>query len=184
MLRQIIAWLHGSPAAPAHSEAIRQIKLQAARDQEEMREHHRRRIAELKADPDPARRKYAKLVERGGQWSDAQIAYNDDPERTGTCPHLAPLELAMRRAGIRTHLRIFSWKDDVTRLLQVRADCCVNAAALNLAPPVSYQEGYQPERHPEDNPWAKLSCDECRSSIELTHSEWSRGTLPWFPSRP
>jgi hypothetical protein len=41
-----------------------------------------------------------------------------------------------------------------------------------------------PERSAEDNPWAKLSCSEHGSAIDLVHSGWPRAGTIWFPSKP
>lgn len=145
-----------------------------------------RRVAELMADP--ARRKYAALVEQGQQWTDEQIAYNENPQLLATCPHLQPIEYAMRLAGIVPRLRAESWSVNAAPVHKIDADCCINEPELNrqfpLPPSVHYTQGYYPERHPLDNPWAQLTCSECDSNIELVHPEWPRTTTQWFPIKP
>ena len=174
------------PPDPEREARIRQIKAEAKRATEEYRERKRVRLAQL--DADPAKRKYAALVERGEEWSDAQIAYHENPLLGATCAHLQPIELAMRAAGVVPKMLEYPWQKDSKPLLRVRADCCVDQAGLRrrhtLAPSVSYQEGYQPERHEHDNPWAQLACAQCDSLIELVHREWPREKTMWFPGRP
>lgn len=153
---------------------LQQIKEKSARDVAAWREQKRLRVAELLADPN--KRPYAALVERGEEWSDEQIAYHEHPNRTATCPHLQPVERAIRQAGIVPKL---------LKPLAVRADCCIRNAELRryftLPESVRYEEGYSPERYYQDNPWARLTCYACGSTIDLVHSEWPRPTTTWFP---
>jgi len=172
---------------PERAAAIREIKAQAARDHEAYQEFKRQRVAELASDPDPVRRKYAVLVERGESWTDAQIAYHEDKSMTATCEHLVEVERAMRKAGIATRLLTTPWRELAT-LASIQARCRVNEVELRyrftLAPSVHYEEGYQPERHEHDNPWAALSCDQCQSRIDLIHPEQGPADIPWFLSEP
>src|ERR1700730_2474129 len=87
-----------APPDPGREERMKKLREEGERAMVEIRERRRIRIAQLLADP--AKAKYAPLVERGQEWSDEQIAYNEDPNLTGTCPHLQPTEHAMRMAGI------------------------------------------------------------------------------------
>src|SRR6185295_6370151 len=57
-----------------------------------------RRLAHLAADP--LRRKYVALIKGGEHWTDEQIDYDIDPAWTVTCPHLRPIEKAMRAARL------------------------------------------------------------------------------------
>lgn len=123
------------------------------------------RVADLNADP--SRRAYAARVERGEQWSDAQIAYDLDRAALATCSHLQPIERRMRDRGI-----------TVKRYGQnaVFADCVVDADALAtcglLAPPAAYEEYYAPERGPSDIPVAGIYCWICGDSrINLKHPD-------------
>jgi len=175
-----------TPLDPAAAARIRQIKEESARAAAQYRERKRLRLAELNADP--AKRAYVARVERGEEWSDAQIAYHENPLLAATCAHLQPIELAMRAAGVVPKMLEYPWQQDGVPLLKVRADCCINEAALRQRHPlpacVAFQQGYQPERHEQDNPWAQLACAECKSVIELTHNEWPREKTVWFPTQP
>lgn len=161
-------------------------KISAAQRTELWKEEKRVRVAELLADP--AKHKYAALVERGEQWYDEQIAYFEDPDRTATCPHLRPIEHAMRLAGVAPKVIVKRWLPNYGRSMNIKADCCINEPELRrqfaVAESVHYQEGYSPERHPQDNPWAKLSCSLCDSYMDLVHSEWPRKDTRWFPAKP
>jgi hypothetical protein len=94
----------------------------------------------------------------------------------------------MRLAGVETGLLTRPWLEIPAPTLSVRADCCINEPELKsrftLPESVRYEEGYQPERHYQDNPWAKLSGSQCGSAIDLVHSEWPRATIQWFPTKP
>ena len=118
-------------------------------------------------------------MERGEEWSDEQIAYHEDANLTSTCPHLQPVERAMRQAGIVPKL--------IAPLNKVKADCCINEPELSSRFPraasVRYTEGYRPERHYEDNPCARLTCSQCGSTIELVHPEWPRDNTKWFHAK-
>jgi hypothetical protein len=144
------------------------------------------RVASLSSDPDPARRKYASMVERGEHWNDDQIAYNENIHLTGTCEHLKNIERAMRTAGVRTRLTAQWEQTRLVTLPKISADCRVDVGELwrRFRRPVSvqYLEGFMPERAAEDNPWASLTCAVCGSSIELVHSKYGRPETPGFPS--
>jgi len=155
--------------------------------QADYNERQRLRIAELAADP--AKRKYALWMERGGgYWSDDQIAYNENPNLTATCVHLQPIEHAMRAAGIMTRLLTGTWDQNFAPLPKVRAHCRINEPELKhcftLPASVRYEEKYEPERYETDNPWAQLSCVACQSAIKLVHPEWPNALTKWFPSAP
>jgi hypothetical protein len=140
------------------------------------REARRLRVAELAADP--ARARYAPLVEKGEEWTEENIAYYEDPGDVITCVHLQPIEGAMRRAGV--DLRRY-------RKAEVVAKCHIDDAALQrdftIAPPVRYAEFYQAERYEFDHPTALLICDEHKSMIHVLHPEESgTGEVPVFPA--
>jgi hypothetical protein len=138
-------------------------------------EARRRRVVELAADP--LRAKYAPLVERGEDWSDAHIAYYETPDRTATCPHLQSIERAMRSAGIEVRLY---WESEV--LAKCRIDSTVLERVFPLAPPVRYAEFYHAERAPHDIPTAFLICDEHKSLIHVLHpEETGANEAPLFP---
>ena len=176
----------GAQPDPVRAERISQLREQAKRDQLAYRESQQQRIAILAANP--ATRKYAQLMERGGHWTDGQIAYNEDPNLTGTCVHLRPIERAMRSAGIQTRLLTATWKENYAPLPKIQADCRINESELqrqfHIADPVRYQQGYQPERSEFDNPWASLTCTQCQSSIALEHPDRPRPGAKWFPQDP
>ena len=173
------------PVAPPPP-PVPQLKTDADRRRDAYVEYSQRRIAQLAADP--ARRKYADLMKAGPHWSDEQIAYDQDPHLTATCPHLKPIEQAIRSAGIDARLMTASFEQRFAPLARVQADCRVNVDELKrqfpLPASVAYTEGYQPERSQYDNPWARLACSDCRSAIELVHPEWPRRTTQWFPAAP
>jgi hypothetical protein len=156
--------------------------------QEAMTTAKRLRAAALATDPDPARRKYAALIERGEQWNDDQIAYRENASATGTCVHLREVEQAIRRAGIETRLMAAFRMPNLVTLPRIQADCRLNERELRqrfaLSDDVQYRDGFQPERAAEDNPWASLTCRECSSSIELVHPSDGRRNSRWFPSAP
>jgi hypothetical protein len=144
------------------------------------------RAAALASDPDPRRRKYAPLVERGQRWNDEQIEYAENVRLTGTCVHLQSIERAIREAGIATSLVSEFWRPNLATTPLVCASCQLNLAELRrrfgVAESVKYEEGFRPDRTAEDNPWATLTCGECRSSIEFIHPKEAPAGTPWFPS--
>jgi hypothetical protein len=116
-------------------------------------------------------------------------AYESDPNATASCPHLQPIEHAMRMAGIDV-----KWKGISPYHPIVEAACRINEPELRkrfaLPASVYYKEGYQPERSEWDNPRGDIFCGEClqtdraRCDIQVLHpSECTPGT-PWFPSPP
>ena len=152
----------------------RRAKEHANRQYSAFEEAKRARMAELATDP--KRIKYVPNVERGESWSDEQIAYQENPDANATCVHLRSIERAMRSADIALRLEADA---------KVQANCCIHPQELsNVFPlPVSvrYDTGYYPERCETDNPWARLSCKECRSTIDLIHPEAAKSRTPWFP---
>lgn len=134
-----------------------------------------RRIAELGTDP--VKQKYIPLIAGGEDWSDAQIAYNEDPDMTVTCQHLRPIERDMRGAGIRVR-----WLHSMT----VSAKCGIDRAAIerqyHLTPPTYYVEDYQGDRDARDYPTAFLTCKTCLSAISVMHPDQIRSDTPIFPA--
>jgi len=133
------------------------------------------RLADIYA-ADPVRAKYAPLVRRGEDWSDANIAYQETPGITETCPHLQMIELAMRDGGIA--LRRF-------REGQVSAQCLIDPAALRrafpVAPPIRYaEENFG--RPGDDDLAAFLRCDEHGSVIYVLHRSDAKPDTLVFPS--
>jgi len=138
-------------------------------------EARRRRAAELAADP--ARARYAPLVARGEDWSDEQIAYDENPGKTATCEHLQAIETAMRGAGIEMRL---------SRESVVTAKCRIDIAALNrdfsVTAPVRYAAFYAGNRYDSEHPMAFIICDEHKSRINTLHpDETGASNAPGFP---
>lgn len=134
----------------------------------------RERVARLGADP--ALRKYATLIRQGQPWSDAQIAYNEDPAHTATCVHLQPMERKMRAAGI------------VVRLLHgpaVQADCQIHLRQLTqeygTEAAALYVERHDIDRSYHDPKTAMFWCPACQSNLGVVHPEEAGAATRWFP---
>ena len=138
------------------------------------------------AQPLPVRRTAAKpYVPR--QLTEAELAYPLDLNMTVSCIHLAPIEKAMRMAGI----EVKHQAENIYRPI-VRANCRVNALELKrvfgLSDDVFYKEGYSPERYEFDHPRADIFCLEClksdraRSTIGVIHPDECGPNTPWFPA--
>jgi hypothetical protein len=158
------------------SGANRKRRALARREREQREMERSRRLAELAAAP--VRRKYAERIERGEWWwSDEQIAYDLDPNRVVTCPHLQQIERGMRSAGIAIRLQ---------RDTTIQADCCVDPAKLAerfaLALAVHYREPAAYDRGLEDPPAALIACDACQSVIDVVQRQRARTDTPWFPA--
>lgn len=134
-------------------------------------EARRQRAVELAADP--VRARYAPLVERGEAWSDAHIAYYENPALVATCTHLQPLERSIRAAGIDVRLL----KD-----LQVSAHCKIDFARLQqtfgTGEPIHYSEFYMGDPEYHERPAAFLICYVHNAMIHTVHPDDSG---PWFP---
>jgi hypothetical protein len=138
-------------------------------------EARRRRAAELLTDP--TRAKYTPLVERGEDWSDEKIAYNETPDMTATCEHLQLVERTMRGTGILVRL----YKYGVV-MAKCRVDYTRLQRAFQLASPVRYAEFYRGESVPDEVPTAYLICDEHKSMIHTVHpEETGANDMSWFP---
>jgi hypothetical protein len=140
--------------------------------------HHearRRRVAELAADP--ARARYAPLVEQGEDWSDENIAYDQNPHLTVTCEHLQPIERAIRRARIPT--KRYSTN---AVMATCRIDLPVLQRAFPIATPVRYAEFYHGDRDSCERPAAFLICDAHSSLIHTRHPDESTAETPVFPT--
>lgn len=156
----------------------RRLRKRALAERQRADAERRRRLATLAADP--VRRRYAALIEAGEWWSDAQIAYDLDPDRTVTCPHLAPIEHAMRVAGVRVRCAIGS---------RAMADCRVDLPTLARAMPVPREIVYSNDmyaggRGAEDPPSSGLLCNACRSAITLVAPREAKPETRWFPHAP
>jgi hypothetical protein len=162
------------------------LEVQARDAAEAFRSAKRDRIAQLSAEPN--RSQYARLMERGEWWTDEQIAYCENPQAVATCVHLQPIERAMRSTGIVPRLLTQPWDKNFAPLPNISADCRINEVELKRLYPgadsIRHTTGYWPERSATDNPWAKLACAWCNSSIEVVHPEWPGRNTVWFPSAP
>jgi hypothetical protein len=152
------------------------LRREANRSTEAYNEARRRRVAELAADP--ARSRYAALVEQGEDWSDENIAYYENRDRTVMCAHLQPIERAMRHAGI----EVRRYRDS-----HIIASCRIDFAALQqtfaVGTPIRYAEFFQGERSEHERPTAFLICDAHQSIIHTVHPEaGSVRDAPWFPT--
>lgn len=109
---------------------------------------------------DPLRAAYAARIEAGESWTLAQIDYDLDPHASTTCAHLAPIERAMRMAGVLVKLHYGN---------TISADCVVEEPAARerfaVEPPVGF--GYLPQsgRDYEDPPSVAFTCSEHRARI-------------------
>jgi hypothetical protein len=138
-------------------------------------EERRQRLFRLAADP--ATRKYVALIENGQAWSDEQIVYNEDRAKTVTCTHLAPIERAMRGAGIDVRL---------TYGANATSFCLIDEAELaqkfGALAPARYVEYISGDRSLEDPPNAALTCSVCNSTIRVLHRVEANLQTPLFPS--
>lgn len=104
----------------------------------------------------------------------ARVEYDLDPLATTCCPHLAPIESAMRAAGIRVRLSAVGTAD---------AWCRVEMSSLsrhfNLAEKVQYLELQAYDRSVEDPPQALLQCSICDSRLRVAHPTVSPGAPQW-----
>jgi hypothetical protein len=101
-------------------------------------EARRQRLAALAADPIKCR--YVKLIEAGHSWSDAQIAYDLDRCQTATCPHLQPIERALRDHGL--YLRRWAGPDVEANAASTRKSWravsrCLPRSAMRNRPPIT-----------------------------------------------
>lgn len=118
-----------------------------------------------------------------------QDAYDKDPSQTVSCVHLAPIERAMRAAGLKIRLDKY-----LEHGPSVAVTCRINVPELQrvFALPMSiyYRECYQPERSSLDNPRADIFCGGClesdrsRCDIQVLHPEECQPDTPWFPAPP
>ena len=151
----------------------RRKQLEAERRRGE--EERRRRLERLMADP--VRRSYAERIERGEPWSDAQIEYDLNTDCVATCEHLAPIERAMRAAGIHVRLQ-FDAKIDA----RCRIDADALRARFALSPGVDYAQPSPTGRGFEDPLPALIACAEHQSRIDVVHPADATTETPVFPA--
>jgi hypothetical protein len=111
------------------------------------------------------------------EYEAAAARYESDPDATACCEHLAPIELAMRRAG----LHVQSGQQG-----SAGAPCCIDMHGLSrrfsLPASVQYHEWYSPDRSGDDPPRASLYCTACQSQLWLLHAREDRPDTPTFPA--
>jgi hypothetical protein len=182
----IIVVMLGFALASGRGWSVRQLTPEAIRLRHEGRKRteaivaaHEQRLAQLSADP--VRARYVALMRAGEYWSDEQIAYDLNPDQPATCVHLATVEQAMRRLGLKVR-----WLAEK----HVTADCRVDEVALweafKPAPEVSYNADLFPGggRGSEEFPNCALQCAACNSGIHTLHERESKAMTPWFPRAP
>jgi WD40 repeat protein len=95
------------------------------------------------------------------------------------CEHLKPIDTAMRAAGISVRPIAGSG---------LRASCRIHVPSFEhrfgQQNTISYAEYFQPERHFEDNPTARLICTHCGSILYTLHAFESTPGTQWFPAGP
>jgi hypothetical protein len=152
----------------------RGARREALRTDAEWQASERARVAALRNDP--VRQVYAEKIDRGEQWSDAQIAYDLDPEAIATCTHLAPIERALREAGL-SKLQFGHY---------LRATCTIDEARLRaeftVEEPVWY--GLVPDysRSYEDPPTAAIGCRAHEAVIWVVEESQAKPETPRFPA--
>lgn len=100
-------------------------------------------------------------------------AYNADPMRLTTCYHLQPMEGVMRRGGITLTMRSPGI---------VSADCTIDKARLEVAPPVVFNDNMAGDR-PGEPPYAIIWCSEHNSTIGVVQPFEAKPGTPVFPFR-
>jgi hypothetical protein len=163
--------LHGLTGHGRRSSARRAARFSHS----DWREQQRLRLIEMRNDPILSA--YVGRIERGESWSDAQIAYDLAPDTPATCAHLAPVELAMRRAGIAVKLQLGHI---------VHATCVVDEPALRarfaIDPPVWYGTVPDYDRSYEDPPSAAFGCTEHGAMIYVIEPSQAKPGSPVFPA--
>jgi MFS family permease len=104
-------------------------------------------------------------------------AYQRDPLAIVCCRHLAPIESAMRGAGVRV---------EPSGIKAAAAHCCIDmerlAQRFALPASVTYDEVYSPDRSELDPPHATLCCSACESRLWLVHAGAATPATPTFPA--
>jgi hypothetical protein len=126
---------------------------------------------------DPQRQRYAAMIAAGDSfWTPDRVEYDLDPRATTCCHHLAPIESAMRAAGLRLRMDGPGWAS---------AECRIDSNALNrqfqLPASVAYEELQDHGRSLEDPPLARVRCDLCESRIWVEHPSEAAPDTPVFP---
>lgn len=147
-----------------------------AREQAEAAAKRQAWLAAMAADP--RRQRFVAMVEAGDNfWTPERVEYDLDPRATACCEHFAPIESAMRAAGLKVRLGGPS---------TVSAECVVNPEALAQKFPlpegIGYQEWYSRDRSGDDPPHALLFCPTHHSRVWVVHEREASPGTPTFPS--
>jgi hypothetical protein len=150
--------------------------MRARAEQSRVVAEHKARLARLSADP--LRAKYVAKIQAGDYWSDEQIAYELDSDRTSSCEHLAGIERAMRRAGV-------VLKPLYASPLHVEARCMIDARrfeAIERPACVHYLGDHHiTERFGDHVPDPLVSCALCNSALHTAAPEAAKPGMPTFP---
>jgi hypothetical protein len=147
-----------------------------AREQAEAMAKRQAWLAAMAADP--RRQRYATMIEAGDNfWTPERVDYDLDPHATACCEHFAPIESAMRAAGLKVRLAGPS---------TVSAECVVDPDALarkfSLPEGIGFQEWYSRDRSGDDPPHALLFCAPHYSRVWVVHAREAAPGTPVFPS--
>lgn len=149
---------------PGDSPAVREARKRAKAQAEEMCRtfdaRRRARIAEFEADP--RLRKYIKDVEMGLMLTDFELEYAENPEKTLTCEHLAPVELAMRRAGIKCRPSTNSLD---LNIMMIVCTCRLDWDKLRQTMPLTRSVKYQHNVNPRDGDDYRIVCTDCQGFL-------------------
>ena len=170
----------GLRAALRHFRRCRRLARQAAQRSEAPLQGERRRqwLAGLAADP--RTRGYAERIAAGDVfWTPERVAYDLDARASACCAHLAPLERAMREAGL--PLRLVG-PDHVEA--GVRTDEAAVRARVALPGCVRYEEFVAWDRAVEDLPVARWRCTQCESLLSVRHPRAADAATRCFSPKP
>lgn len=114
-------------------------------------------------------------------WEEASRAYKADPSATRTCSALAPIERAMRTAGI--SIDIAGAGPEAHDIL---ARCRINEPELvrwfALPDRVRYVVRMEPDRFGFEVPYTWIECAECGSKTSTLPPDVAGPQTPWFPA--
>ncbi len=162
-------WTHPDEFVPRFS-SVGSLSLWPSKEMA----RRRKWIASMAADPH--RRHYAEMIEAGDWfWTPERVEYDLDPQATATCAHVAPVETAMRAAGVEVRM---------SGVNSVYAKCLVDeeafARSFDLSGGARYQELRTFDRGGEELS-ALVTCDACRSYIWVLHPTVAAAGTPVFP---
>ncbi|HLJ49224.1 MAG TPA: hypothetical protein VKU01_24595 [Bryobacteraceae bacterium] len=171
----VFARATGIPLRIAHRSRIISPAERKRREaaQQAYRQRRERCLARLRSDPGLYR--LIPLAEKGRIFSEEQIAYYRNPAIYVTCPHLRPIEVAMRAGGIQT----FLVNPENSNIIE--ADCLIEekvlASKVGMGPEIIYVE----VADQRDGPSANLFCRTCRGYIWTKHPWEAQASTPRFP---